>query len=77
MVGAVERCEALQVAGGPGVFALQELIDLALGGGAAGDGGLIVFFGGADGGTGGFGGDLWSEWGCLARDWGWCCNLRF
>ena len=38
MVGAVESCEALEVGWGPGVFALEELVDFALGGGARGNG---------------------------------------
>lgn len=45
------------------MFALQELVDFTLRGGATGNGGLVVFFGGADGGAGGFDGGLWSEWG--------------
>lgn len=59
VVGAVEGCEAFEVGGGPGVFALEELVDFALGGGAAGDGGLVVFFGGADCCAGGFDSGLW------------------
>lgn len=70
VVGAVEGREALEVAGRPGVLALQKLVDFALGGGAAGDGGLVVFFGGADGGAGRFDDGLWSEWGGLAKHWG-------
>lgn len=30
VVGTVERCEALKVCGGPGVFPLEEFIDFAL-----------------------------------------------
>lgn len=38
MIAAVELSEAFQVGGRPGVFALQEGIDFALGGGALVDG---------------------------------------
>jgi hypothetical protein len=54
VVGAVEGGEALEVRGRPGVFALEELIDFALGSGALGDGGGVGGFGGTEGKAGGF-----------------------
>ena len=44
VVVAVEVGEAFEVGGGPGVFALEEFVDFALGGGAAVDGGCVVVF---------------------------------
>ena len=38
VVGAVELGETLEVVGGPGVLALQQLVDFALGAGALADG---------------------------------------
>lgn len=48
VVAAVEGREALQVGRRPGVLALQELVHLALGGGAAVDGGGVGLLGLAD-----------------------------
>ena len=53
VVGAVERGEAFQVGGGPGVLALEEFVDFALRGAALGDGGCVGVFGGLEGGAGG------------------------
>lgn len=44
VVVAVEVGEAFEVGGGPGMFALEEFVDFALGGGAAVDGGCVVVF---------------------------------
>ena len=52
VVGAVEGGEAFEVSGCPGMFALKELIDFALGGGTAVYGGGVGFFGLADARTG-------------------------
>jgi hypothetical protein len=43
VVVAVEKGEALQVCWGPGVLALEQLVDFALGGGAVVDCGCVVF----------------------------------
>lgn len=48
MVGAVEGGKSFEVRGCPGVFALEELVNFALGGGAAVYGSRISFFGLAD-----------------------------
>ena len=53
VVVAVEVREALEVGGRPGVFPLEELVDFALRGRAAVDGGCVGVFGGADVGAGG------------------------
>ena len=44
VVGAVEFGEALEVVGGPGVFALQQLVDFALGAGTLAYGEGVVGF---------------------------------
>jgi hypothetical protein len=43
VVVAVEKGEPLQVCWGPGVLALEQLVDFALGGGAVVDCGCVVF----------------------------------
>ena len=52
VVGAVEGGEALEVGGGPGVLALKERVDFALGGGALAYGGGVGFAGALKGGAG-------------------------
>jgi len=49
VVRAVQRGEALEIRGAPGVLALQELVHFALRGGALGDGGGVGVLGGAEG----------------------------
>jgi hypothetical protein len=48
MVGAIEGCEALEVCGGPSVFALEELVDFPLGCRTLRNGVRIVIFSFAD-----------------------------
>ena len=64
VVGAVEGGEALEVGGGPGVFALQEGVHFALGGGA------LAYCVGV-----GFAGFL--EGGAGALDEGFCSSCQF
>ena len=52
VIGAVQGREAFEVGGRPGVLALEQLVDLALGSAALGDGLGVVVFGGLEGGAG-------------------------
>ncbi len=53
MVGAVERGESFQVVWGPGVFALEKLVDFTLGIGTLGYCSGVVFTDLLEGGSGG------------------------
>lgn len=75
VVRAVERGEALEVRGRPGVLALEEFVDFALRGGALRDGGGVGFFGGAEGGAGGADEFLWGGGGVSCGMDGWVRGL--